>query len=39
MHGKSDILRKSIQGNIKSQLKSIFSANDIKVNVATMELL
>jgi hypothetical protein len=33
------MLRKNIQATIKSQLKGIFSSNDIKLNPATMELL
>ncbi len=39
MMGKNDMLRKSTRANIRSQLKSIFNSNDIKINVATMELL
>jgi hypothetical protein len=39
MQGKNDILRKSTQANIKSQLKGIFNSNDIKINPATIELL
>ena len=39
MQGKNDMLRKNIQATIKSQLKGIFSSNDIKLNPATMELL
>lgn len=39
VQGKNDMLRKSIQATIKSQLKGIFSSNDIKLNPATMELL
>ena len=39
MQTKNDILRKNVQSNIKSQLKSIFSHNEINLNPATMELL